>query len=90
MEACALNIENFVGESVKEFRNLDFRLTKIEATLPHLATKAGLKVEISGLKEDMAKMEARFIKWFVGSVIAIGALIVTSAGIIPAILQQLL
>ena len=95
MEDCAFHIENFVGESVKEFRNIDVRLTKIEATLPYLATKADLTdlrtdmmTEISGVRVDMAKMESKLIKWFVCSVVAIGALIVASNGILPAILQR--
>ena len=31
MEDCAFNIENFVGESVKEFRNHDVLLARMEA-----------------------------------------------------------
>jgi len=108
MEDCAFNIENFVGESAKEFRNIDVRLTKIEATLPHLATKADLtnlrtdlmaemsglrtdmKVEMSSLKANIASVETKLIKWFIGSVIAISALIIASASVIVTILQRFL
>jgi len=55
----------------------------IEATLPHLATKADLaKVEAA-----MLKMESNLIKWFAGTGIAIITAIVASAAIVITMLK---
>ena len=47
----------------------------IEATLPHLATKADL-VRVEGKMESaMSKMESTMIRWFIGTVILLGGLV---------------
>lgn len=42
------------------------RLTAIEATLPHLATKT----DIANLRVDMEKLQSSLIKWFIGTWLA--------------------
>ena len=42
------------------------RLTAIEATLPHLATKT----DIANLRVDMEKLQSPLIKWFIGTWLA--------------------
>ena len=50
---------------------LERRLTQIESTLPHLATKADLK-----------DLEVRLTRWMVGLMLGAAALAATIAGII--------
>ena len=51
--------------------DLERRLTQIESTLPHLATKADLK-----------DLEVRLTRWMVGLMLGAAALAATIAGII--------
>ena len=53
MEESAFNLENFVGETVREFRSVDVRLARIEAVLPTFATKADLADLRTDLKSEM-------------------------------------
>lgn len=50
---------------------IERRLSTIEATLPHLATKA----DISDIRGDIAKAESTTIQWFIGTSLGVvGAL----------------
>ena len=73
MEDCDFNIENFVGESVKEFRSIDVRLARIETVLPTLATKS----ELTDLKASLIQWMAGFAVVTIGTIIACAAVIVT-------------
>lgn len=44
---------------------------KFEKELEHLVTKDDLKIQISILETQMAKMETLIIKWNVGTIIAV-------------------
>ncbi len=54
--------------------NIDTRITRIEATLPYLATKAGVESLRTDLQSQMYRMEARLIKWTVGAIIAMSVI----------------
>ena len=56
-----------------ELNELKADVNAIKATLPHLATKADLnevKSEINAVKADIHALEARMIRWIVGTTIA--------------------
>ena len=59
----------------------------IEATLPHLATKADLARVEAKMDTAMLKMESNLIKWFAGTGIAIITAIVASAAIVITMLK---
>jgi hypothetical protein len=50
-------------------------VSAMKATLPHLATKADVKE----LKADISAMEARSIRWFVGTSIAVASVAFAAA-----------
>ena len=50
--------------------NIDDRVSRIEGALPYLATKADLE----SLRGEMYRMEARLVKWMVGSVVAVAVI----------------
>lgn len=52
-------------------QNNSERLSAIEATLPHLATKA----DIGDLRVDMERMQSSLIKWFIGTWLATVAIL---------------
>ena len=45
--------------------------SRIEAVLPHLANKA----DVESLRTEMYRMEARLIKWIVGSMVTMTVII---------------
>lgn len=54
-------------------RQVEDAVTRIEATLPHLATKADvadLKASMAELKVDAAESVTTMVKWFVGTAFA--------------------
>ena len=55
--------------------------------LPQLATKtdiASLKSDIARVEVKMAEMEARFIKWMVGSMFVFAGIIIAGVGILSS------
>lgn len=50
-------------------------VSAIKATLPHLATKA----DIHAVRSDMSALEARIIRWIVGTTLAAASLAFTIA-----------
>ena len=68
------------------------RLSHLEGTYQHLATKAdladlkaGLKADVAELKADIARLEAQLVKWMVG--IMVGSVAVASS--IALLVQRL-
>ena len=55
--------------------------------LPQLATKSDLKSEIARVEVKMAEMEARFIKWMVGSLFVFAGIIIAGVGIVIQIMS---
>ena len=58
--------------------------------LPQLATKtdiASLKSDIARVEVKMAEMEARFIKWMVGSMFVFAGIIIAGVGIVIQIMS---
>jgi uncharacterized protein (DUF2342 family) len=60
------NLETFADEARGELRAIDGRLTKIDARLDHMATKADLAEAMNGQ-----------IKWIVGTAIVLGSMGIT-------------
>ena len=54
--------------------------------LPQLATKSDLKSEIARVEVKMAEMEARFIKWMVGSLFVFAGIIIAGVGLLIQIM----
>ena len=67
LERRVSSLESFVADATKEFRNIDVRLTGIEAVMPHLATKA----DLADLRSEIKKVESTMIKWSAGFAVAI-------------------
>lgn len=67
MEPRILKLEKFAEECRQELRSIDVRLTRLEtlaeATARTMATKA-----------DLAQLETRLIKWFIGTATALAGL----------------
>ena len=60
-------------------------VSAIKAILPHLATKADViatKADINELRSDMNSMEARMIRWLVGTTIAAASAAFTIAKVV--------
>ena len=55
--------------------------------LPQLATKSDLKSEIARVEVKMTEMEARFIKWMVGSLFVFAGIIIAGVGIVIQIMS---
>ena len=58
MERRVFALESFAVETNKELRDIRERLISIEATLPHLATKADLAILRSDMKAEMSTMKS--------------------------------
>ena len=72
--------------------NIDTRITRIEATLPHLATKSdieALRADNASLRAEMYGIEARLTRWMVGTIIAMSVITSSVMTIIITIFRLL-
>ena len=68
-------VESLLGETRAD-------VSAIRATLPHLATKADIaanKADINEVRADINALEARIIRWIVGTTIAAASVAFTIA-----------
>ena len=54
----------------------------LDSTLQHYATKAELNEKTGRLDTKIAEAETRLIRWMVGTVVAVGALVVGAVAIL--------
>lgn len=64
-----------LGNVESQLKVLNTEVSAIKATLPHLATKA----EIHAVRADINALEAKMIRWIVGTTIAMASVAFTIA-----------
>lgn len=67
-----LKLEKFAEECRQELRTIDVRLTRLE-------TLAEVTARTMATKTDLARLESRLLKWFIGTAIALAGLVFATA-----------
>lgn len=67
-----LKLEKFAEECRQELRTIDVRLTRLE-------TLAEVTARTMATKTDLARLESRLLKWFIGTAIALAGLAFAAA-----------